>query len=520
MNSRFRLSAVLSTAAVAAVLAFAGCGGGGDDSGSGADPATAAPADTQIFVEGTVKPAGDTKTNIEQLVDTATNGQVDAGQQIIDQINASFAGDPDTKDLTYESDIEPWLGEKAGIALAGYDGEDFEDYSAALQVTDSGSASDFFDKVKEQGENIGEGGSYEGYDYVTDTEDDTVIGLGDDFFVLGSDLANFKAAVDAAAGGDSLDSDSSYTDAISHATSGSLATVYVDIGGMIKDAGQSVDQQVLDFYKALGVDFSDATAVASLVPNSDNLEVDFATNASESFGGDPSSLMASFPGDTIAGFASAGVGEQLQSALEGINEVGFPPEVPKGALFQTLDNAGINVKSITSKIGDVGLFVNGSGLANIGGALIVTTDSEKTASDTVKRFTLFLRRAGAPGFSVLKGNQGFSVTNTDLPRPLVVTFKGDRILAGLGLAQTLAAASGNGATLGDNDKFKDAQSALGGEKISGFIDADPLIALGQLSGDPSFDPARPFRETLAYLAVGYGSDNGFATSKVILALNK
>ena len=52
-------------AAAAAVLAFAatGCGGGSDSSGG--DPATLVPAQTPFYVEASVRPQGELKTNVD-----------------------------------------------------------------------------------------------------------------------------------------------------------------------------------------------------------------------------------------------------------------------------------------------------------------------------------------------------------------------------------------------------------------------------------------------------------------------
>ena len=55
MNSRSRVSLVLSSAALAA-FAIAGCGG--SSSSGGDDPASLAPAGSPLFVQASVKPEG------------------------------------------------------------------------------------------------------------------------------------------------------------------------------------------------------------------------------------------------------------------------------------------------------------------------------------------------------------------------------------------------------------------------------------------------------------------------------
>lgn len=520
MNSRLRLSVALSTAAAAAVLAF-GCGGGGGDSGSSvADPATAAPADTPVFIDATVRPAGDQKTSIEDLVSKVTDGKVDPGSALIKQIDQSIASDPQTKGITYEDDIAPWLGEKVGISLSDFDGQNFNGVGATLQVTDTGAAGDFYDKIKDQKDVTS--GTYKGFDYTSSSGDSGTFGVVDNFFVIGQDLATYKSIVDTIQGGDSLDADTGYKDALATASDSSVADVYVDVGGLIKAAGSQVDPQILKFYNALGVDFSNSTAFASLVPSSDKVEMDISTDAGTGLysSGDPSKLLGSFPQDSFAAFASADVGKQITKALDGIDKVGFPPEVPPGALKSALARAGVNLGQITSRIGDVGVFVDGSSIVNIGGALVVTSGSAKDASDSVNQITVLLKKSGARGFSVLKGRTGFQVLDPQLPRPLVVTATGDRIAIGLGLPQTLKAATASGPTLASDPTFKEAESALGDSKIAGFVNLAPIAAFAQLAGDPSVQQALPYLQKFSYLAFGSGTSGKFTTSKIILALGK
>src|SRR3954469_24661538 len=108
MMTRIRVLLVLSLAALAAAIPLSGCGGGGGGGGTSADPATLAPSDAPLFVEATVRPEGELKSNIESLVENAA-GISDPGTLIIDRLNSSLA-DADTEEkLTYEDDIEPWL---------------------------------------------------------------------------------------------------------------------------------------------------------------------------------------------------------------------------------------------------------------------------------------------------------------------------------------------------------------------------------------------------------------------------
>jgi multidrug efflux pump subunit AcrA (membrane-fusion protein) len=63
---KLRLVPLALLAALAALL-VAGCGGSSDDSSGGTDPASVAPASASVFIDATVRPEGETKTNIEAL---------------------------------------------------------------------------------------------------------------------------------------------------------------------------------------------------------------------------------------------------------------------------------------------------------------------------------------------------------------------------------------------------------------------------------------------------------------------
>ena len=103
---------------------LAGCGGdgGGTSPPTGPDPATVTPADAPLFAEGVVRPEGDRKEALDSALSKllATD---DPGGFVVEQLD-KCAGGRDAG-LTYEDDIEPWLGEQAGIFLEDF-GEDAE----------------------------------------------------------------------------------------------------------------------------------------------------------------------------------------------------------------------------------------------------------------------------------------------------------------------------------------------------------------------------------------------------------
>jgi hypothetical protein len=218
------------------------------------------------------------------------------------------------------------------------------------------------------------------------------------------------------------------------------------------------------------------------------------------------------------------VGQQLKQTIDGIDRVGFPPQVPPGQLKSTLAAAGIDLDKIAASIGNVGIFAQGTSMSSLGGALVLEVTDPKTATETVKGIGTLLKRSNAPGFTPVTGNaEGFAFRSPQLPQPLVVIAAGKRVGIGYGVESTQQAvsASGSGQTLDSNPTFQAAADALGSTPISGFVDAKPILKLAESLGatsDPSFAVARPYLDKLDFLAFGSGRDGDLITQKVILAL--
>jgi hypothetical protein len=513
MTTRNRVSSVLSCAALTAI-AIAGCGG---SSGSGGDdPAGLAPSSSPLFVEATVKPEGDLKTNIESL-SSKLAGISDPGTLIVDRIDSSIA--ESGSKMSFEEDVQPWLGEKAGLFFQNYDGQDFTGGGAIVETTDTAAASDFVDKLAQESDTRVTQGTYEGSDYTTDTSDGTSVGVVGDFLVLGEDKQSFEAAVDASKG-DSLADESRYSDTVSAAPDDSLADVYVDIGALINSAGDRADQQVLEFYKSLGYNLDDSTALASLVAGSDQVEIDVSTDVGG--GVDAAGLtdfIGSFPADSWVAFASPDVGGQAQKIVDAIDKNGIPGSIPPGQFKSALGQQGIDVDKIVAAIGDVGLFVEGTSRSDLGGALVAEAKDPQAASDALGKLTDLLRNAGATGFKQIP--DGFSISDPEQlgQHPVEIVAKGDRIVIGYGEAATQQALDGGGQTLDSSPVFDDAAKSLGGTDLAGFVDIASVLKLAQSMGatfDAEFQQARPYLQKLDFAAIGAGASGDTTTSKIVL----
>jgi hypothetical protein len=516
-----RLALILASALAA--FALAGCGGGGD-SGSGESPAALAPPQAPVYIEVSVRPEGELKANVEALA-RSIGGIDDLGGLVVEELERSATDSGEKFD--YDREVAPWFGQKAGIFLDKYDGDDFTQYGIAVQTTDADATRAFVDKQSKSDDGPAEDGSYEGVDYKVERDDRTAVGVIDDFLAFAEDEQTFKAMVDAS-GGDSLDDDATFADTFD-AAAGSFADVFVDVGGLIEQSGGTIDPDAQQFLDSAGIEAEEATAVASLIPGSDQIEIDLSGDLGGESppSGDAAGLLGSLPADSFAAVASAEFGKRFEEAIDQIDANGIPGEIPKGKLKSGLKEAGIDLERIAGSIEDLGVFATGSNESSLGGAAVLTTKDATEATNTVSNLGLLLRGSGVPGVTAISGRlSGFSIRSDDLgPKPLVIAAQGERIAIAYGLqAARKALAAGSGQTLADSAVYKEAVSSLDGTPISGFVDgpgalklADALIPADQREG---FLEAKPYLEKIAYLAIGAGASGDQATAKLIAGIGK
>jgi hypothetical protein len=505
------------SAALVVVLLIAGCGG---SSGSSGDPAEVMPAGAPVFIDATIQPQGEQQEDVESLA-KAIGGVDDLGELIVSEAEkaANSSGEP----LDFEMEIQPWLGDRAGLYLESYDGDDFHGYGVAVEVTDSGKAQEFIDDHSEtdDGEAF-EKGSYEGVDYAVDPSDDTVIGLLDDFLVVAERLKSFKAMV-TASNGDSLADAANYGDATTGVPAGSLANVYVDVGGLIEESGGAIAPEAEQFLDTVGIKPEEATALASVLPGSDQVEVDVTSDlgGENPPSGDASKLLGELPAGSVAAIASADFGKRFGEAIDQLDEHGIPGQIPPHELKKTMKAAGIDLEKIAGSVGDLGVFAEGNSESNLGGAAIFEVKSATEAKNTVANVGLLLRATKTPGVTAISGKySGFSVRSPDLgPKPLVVAAAGERVAVAYGLPAVAKALASGGATLSSSATYKDAVSALGSTPISGLVDGPAALRLAKdlvpADKKDGFDEARSYLRKIDYIAIGGGSAGERSTVKLI-----
>lgn len=520
MKLRFALPVLV--AALASLL-VAGCGGGGA-SGS-TDPATIAPPKTPLYLDVTVQPEGEVKKNVEALAENLVHVP-DVGGFVVALLESRITGE--VQGFDFKKEVEPWLGEKAAIFFEEYEeGENFNGYGVAVQTEDEEAASSFVEKQAEGQEEPAKKGSYEGVDFYVSSSDGQAVGVFDGLLVFAEDEEIFKSLVDASEG-ESLGGEDAYASATAKVPDNSLANVYVDIGGLIEEAGNQIDSETELFLESVGIEPKEATAVASLVPGAEQIELDFSSNLSGDNppSGDASKLLGSLPASSIVAFASSEFGTRFNEGIDRIDAQGIPGKVPPHKLKSALKEAGIDLETIASSIGDVGAFVEGSSEHNLTGSFVLQTEQPQQAKNTVSNIGLFLRASHTSGVTAIGGEAaGFSVRSPELGRqPLVVISKGDRIAVGYGLAAAKAALAESGETLADTAVYKEAVSALGSTPLTAFVKVPAAVKLFTTIKPPSSigleQVESGFESKSTYAAVGTEASDGLATAKVIVGIKK
>jgi hypothetical protein len=504
---------------IAAALAVAGCGGGG---GGGGEPAGVVPKTAPIYLQADLAPDGDTSAALNEVAQTVL-GIDNVGEFVAEELEKAAIGDEE--ELDFEGEIEPWLGEKAGLYLAGYDGDDFHGVGMALETTDSEEAEDFLEKRVESGGDEVEKGEVDGHRYYEDPDEESVIGMIGDYVAFSESTNGFKEMVEAFEG-EGLNESDRFKEAMVGAPDEGIGSVYVDIGGLIEETKSVLPPETEAFFDLAQIEPKQATAVGTVIPRTGQLELDVSSNLGRSAprAGDATAALEALPATATLGFASAEFGKSFSEGLEEFSEQGIPGELEPGELGEAFKELGIDVKSLGESFGDLSGFVEGTDESNLGGAIVIATKDATEAKNLVADIGLLLRATETPGVTAVNGEvSGFSVRVPDLGwAPLVVGSAGEEIVIAYGPKAAAQALGSQAKTLGETPGFEAAKKSLGSTPMSAFIDGGPMLSLVESLLSPEelaeIEEARPYLEKIDYLGIGAEAEGDTQTAKLIVGL--
>jgi hypothetical protein len=526
---RPRTLAVLAAAAAVAVP-VAGCGdsssaGGGN---AAADPASFLPASAPVYVEAQVRPGGDLKANVQTVAGKILRTG-DPGGKIVGLIDRGLKDDG----ASYAKDIEPWLGQRAGLAVTGVGARGRSaDVVAAVASKDDDAAKAFVSSRKGATER-----EYRGVTYRFKAADDLAAAVIDHAVVIGTERG-FKSAVDARSG-DALSEGTDFKRARDTVGTDGLGFVYADPGRLFDlavgaasgtAAGGKASQQQLGAAKGLLAGSGLRSVAASLDVARDAIRVDAAVigikkGTTGTGAGDGPAAAAAVPAGSWLSVGVGDVGGTLQGFLKGLGQSGATGGIDPQMLLQGLKSQlGFDLqKDLLAWMGDAALFVRGTTMSDVGGALVVHSKDPAASKQAVGKLRTLLStfgtKVGPLRGAGSGGATGFSVAAGPLPDGVRVAAKGDKFVIAYGKG-ALADALAGGRTLGDSAPFKTAAGLLDGAKPSFFLDTPQVVKLiGAAAGDDAgFRKAKPTLDAFGPAAAGGKSEGDVLRLKMAVSV--
>ena len=489
-----KLALLLAVVSIPVLVAL-GCGR--DEAASSAT--SLAPAGSLAYGEVDLEPSGDQQQAIEALV-AKFPGEGSAGERLRSLIEKGLR-DSDAP-ISFEKDVEPWLGDSAAFFVRGAEGQS----SAALIATTDEDASR--DALEQAFEGKAREKSYEGVDYLADGHG--AGGVVDGFVVVGNE-AGFKQAVDTSEGGSGLDADERYEEATSDIAEDRLGLFYMNMPALLETVQR---QPGAEAFRSFGDLFKDPV-VATFDADRDGVifEADAPSSLASTlpFFGEGSDLVNELPADSWLALAQPDLGKVLDYYVEAFGQSVGGRDAIAGQ-FKAVTGLDLD-RDLLGWMGDFGVFVRGTSMADLNGAVVIETTDPDASARMIARLRQLAK--GRPGsgttvepLSVPGGGKGFTLRDDELPAPVHMFQRDDRVVVAYGDGAAEAALA-PGDRLGDSPEFTDAAQSIDGYAVSFYLAMAPLLELADsaAAGDADWTNARPYLEPLQALVGGTAGDN-------------
>jgi hypothetical protein len=493
----------------AAALALASCGGDDEDSAApaGPDPATLAPPDAPLYIEATLRPEGEQKDAAEsalsKLLATDDPGGFLGG---VLQDGLDEAG----SDLLFDTDVEPWLGDSAGVFFRSF-GED-ADGAVMVATTDPAATQEAIDKDAKSDDAAERAASYRGFDYTVDDQGDAVAIVGD-FLVSGTDRS-VKEVIDTSEG-ESLADSTEFADSREGATEDRLAFGYVDVRDLLDALRASGEIAGADLDAAGLGEVPDEPATFTLSATPDTLALE-SISVGDAESAEQSPLFDVLPEDAWLAFAAPESGAGYEALAGGLSASADGQALTDALGFDLLG-------ALADWGGDIAGYARGTSIFGLGGALVVETRDEEASADTLERLAGALGEGDDVAVEPIDG--GFGLTPAGIPLQIQFVQRDGRVVIGLGEDSVNALDSGGG--LAGSEAFSGAAAALGDDFApAAFLDFGTLFDLVEsipdATTDPQYQEAQPYLENLDYLVLGQRADgdgeDAEVSSRLVLGL--
>lgn len=473
------------------------------------------PKNSILYANLFIRPSNDQKMALDDLLQKfpGIESTDDALEKLTDLLDEELG----KEGLSYEEDIEPWLGDQVGGFMMPGGSFELPNFGVFVESKNDEALRDFIHRVQQEEDPNAElvEREYKGipYELVEDEPGAPSFAFIEGFLVGGTEEA-VKASIDASEGGSLQDSDK-FLDATDSLRDDRLGLLYADSNALFSLIDQDPQMTPEDRVLLENLDFGDLppwAGVAYVTPDSIGFENSGGSPTQGPFAGFSSftgpGLLLSMPDESWAAFGIPDFGDLLTETLEVFSDVpGFDRDQIDSA-FRS--ETGLDLEDdVLSWMGDAGLFVHGTNLQEVGGGLVIeSTDAAKTEAllDTAEQV---LAGQGLQPRPASEGDlEGFSMQGPGMPAPLYL-LGGDRLVITYGQSATQQVVAPEQA-LADADAFARASDALGSGFDAGlFVDVDAAQAFAEsvmsFSGvnEPTYeDDVKPYLDPFGYIVAG------------------
>ena len=495
--------------AAALALVLTACGGGGG--AAGADPASAVPRDALFYMEATVRPDGELRSDALDAAGKILRTE-DPEAKLLELLDAA-------EDFDYDRDVKPWLGERAGLwASARLDENDEPGVAGAIAVTDREAAEEAITASREGDGRPAQSRSHAGVDYEVD--EDGAYAFVDDFVLFG-DEPELKRTIDALQG-DGLADLEQYRTATKDLEGERLAHFYVDTRRLMELATESDPQQAQALKAMIPFDRLPPVAGAFLADGSRvaiDVQAELPPGSGAQLGplvgagGSP--LLEELPADAWGAQAMPRLGDTIRATLNG-----FAGAIGGAAIEREL---GFDLeRDLLSWVGDAAMFVRGDSVESIEFGVVLGVTDEAASAGAFGRIVGALRsrhRVNAVPVEVEGAEIAFQWAGP-ASKPLVLARGEDKVVVTSGVAAAEDALSPD-EELGDTELYERTTDLLGDDAEPSFLLSMPrLVKLVDASGEAGaeWQEAKPYVEAFDLLALGGSTDEGDALVRFVAGL--
>jgi len=433
--------------------------------------------------------------------------------------------------LTYEDDLEPWLGPQAAFFVGDFD-QLVPEAAALIATTDEDATRAMMDKLDEDAGEEPEEEEYESVPYDLYPEEQLASGFVEDFWVVGSE-SGFKAVVDTTQAEESLADVGRFDSVTSRLTDDPIAMFYADVSALFEAFGRAAGAAGMTTedraaFEAMGFDhFGPVAAALSL--RKDGVLFESASRVPEegplsAFVNPGAGLLSKLPAESWVALGVGDLGAYVERFLDLAVDLAPPGTDPMFFEDQFTVETGLDLRrDLLSWIGDAGVFVQGTGFLDLGGGLVLEATDAAAAAGALDKLAALATREGAPVRpDEVGGAAGYAIQEVGMPEPVYAVARGDRVVVAYGQKATGDALSG-GATLSESDAFERASQMLGdGFAASFYLDAATAVTLAENMGAKRDDTYRrdvaPWVEPLAHVIAGSRLDGDVMLQRFMIGV--